>query len=143
MPGCVLRACGDDFDVDAFLTTSTLHPNGVWHRGESRSRSKLHSENGFNIVVTEHGKLKEDVPEALSFLSANEAELIRLRDFPGVKSLCLDFGHWQRDVAVQCDYLPSELLVLAGKLGLGIALSLYPASDDETEADGNRADKSL
>ncbi|MDB6074065.1 MAG: hypothetical protein JWO89_1705 [Verrucomicrobiaceae bacterium] len=143
MPGCILHACGDDFDVDGFLTISNLQPYSVYHRGEPRPRSKLQCENGFKIAVTEHGKLKEDVPEAISFLSANEAELLRLRDFPGVKSLCLDFGHWQRDVAVQCDYLPSELLVLAGKLGFGIALSLYPASDDEMEAGGDSADQPL
>ena len=136
MPGCVLRACGDDFDVDAFLSTSNLQPCAVYHRGEPRSRLKLHSENGFNIAVTEHGKLKEDIPEAISFLSAHEAELLRLRNFSGVKDVCLDFGYERRDVVVQYDYLPSELLVLVGKLGLGIELSLYPAMDNESEADG-------
>ncbi len=143
MPGCILRVQGVEFDVDAFLASSGFQPCVVYHRGEPMSRSRLYENNGFGVAVTEHGKLKEDIPEATSFLSANEAELLRLRDFPGVQSLYLDFGHWRRDVAVQCDYLPSELLVLAGKLGLGIALSLYPASDDESEADGNSADQAL
>lgn len=45
----------------------------------------------------------------------------------------LDFGYYLRldgqRVLVQCDFLPSELLKLAGELGIGIELSLYPKVD--------------
>ena len=47
----------------------------------------------------------------------------------------LDFGYGRcPTAAVQCDYLPPELLALAGSLGIGIELSLYPA-DKDCEAD--------
>ena len=44
----------------------------------------------------------------------------------------LDFGIERRDVAVQSDNLSSDLVRLAGSLGLAIELSQYPASDKET-----------
>ena len=38
----------------------------------------------------------------------------------------LDRGYFRRDAAVQCDYLPPQLLAIAGRYGIGIELSLYP-----------------
>ena len=46
---------------------------------------------------------------------------------PGVEDMRLDFGIERRDVAVQCDYLPPDLIRVAALLGLGIELSQYPA----------------
>jgi hypothetical protein len=45
----------------------------------------------------------------------------------------LDFGCWFRDVAAQFEYLPPELLVRAGSLGIGIELSFYPKCAPEAE----------
>jgi len=67
------------------------------------------------------------------FLRKHQSELSRLASFPGVDDRHLDFGYHHRDAAVQCDYLPPELLALAGSLGIGIELSLYPAPSDKTD----------
>ena len=45
-----------------------------------------------------------------------------------------DFGVERRDVAIQCDYLTPELVRLAGLLGLGIEVSLYWSSDEDSGA---------
>ncbi len=37
----------------------------------------------------------------------------------GHEDACLDFAIEQRDVAIQCDFFPPELIKLAGALGLG------------------------
>jgi hypothetical protein len=75
------------------------------------------------------------VQDAISFLTVNNHEVARLRSFPGIEHVYLDFGIARRDVLLQCDYLPPELVQLAGALGLGIELSQYPAySTDEGPA---------
>jgi len=38
-------------------------------------------------------------------------------------------------VALQCDYLPPELVCIAGSLGLGIELSQYPPEAVESNAE--------
>ncbi len=54
--------------------------------------------------------------------------MLRLGCYPGVTDMRLDFGYYRRDVAAQFDYLPPDLLARAGKLGIGIELSLYPSA---------------
>jgi hypothetical protein len=129
MPGCVLHVRGEDFDADAFLAGSTLRPYRVHHRGEpSRSGSYPHS--GFSLVVSDaDGDLKAEIADAIHFLSAHEAELLRLKEFADVSDLRLDFGLYRREVVAQFDYLPPQLLALAGRCGIGIELSQYATSD--------------
>ncbi len=50
---------------------------------------------------------------------------------PGVESACLDFAVEEKDTFTQCSYLEPELLKLAGGLGIGIEISLYPCSENE------------
>jgi hypothetical protein len=77
--------------------------------------------------------LSGQVKDAIVFLQKHQSEIARLAGFPGVEGRTLDFGYHNRNVFVQCDYLPPELLVLAGSLGVGIELSLYPAPSDKSK----------
>lgn len=127
MPGCVLRASSGDFDVDAFLRASTLKPCRVFHRGETGCpKGSSHEESGFCVDVSMATDLRIEVNDAIQFLQAHEAELTRLTQTLPPESVCLDFGHYRRDVAVQVDRLPHALLRLAVMLGIGITLSMYP-----------------
>ena len=72
--------------------------------------------------------------EVVRYLSAKFDELRRLQNFPGVTDLCLDFGYYRRDVVVQCDRLPAELIKLAGSLGMSIEVTLYPRPSEEVDA---------
>ena len=67
--------------------------------------------------------------KATLFLPSNEKELIRLRDFPGVEGISLDFGIEERDVPAQREAFPPELLFLLGKLGISLAFTLYPSQN--------------
>ena len=125
MPGCVLHVSGEDFDVDAFLGGSALQPYRVHHRGE-RNRSETYPDSGFSVNVSDvDGDLKAEIADAIDFLSAHEAELLRLRGFAGVSDIRLDFGYYRREVVGQFDYLPPALIASAGRCGIGIELSLY------------------
>ena len=92
---------------------------------------------GFFIQVTDgFGRLNSHTIEAAAFLREHELELSRLSRYPGVTDLWLDFGYNRDpDAAVQCDYLPPELLTRAGSLGIGIELSLYPPANDDEDDD--------
>jgi hypothetical protein len=138
MPGCVFHAHGVDFGVDGFLAGSSLRPYQVFRRGERRSHrdGRPWECSGFKIDVSAvRGQLAAQCNDAIKFLTSNKDELARLCAFPGVDNRRLDFGYDRRDVAVQCDYLPAELLLLAGSLNIGIELSLYPAAEDGCDAD--------
>jgi hypothetical protein len=69
------------------------------------------------------------------FLTANEAELSRLARWPGVTDMRLDFGYERRPAAaIQIDFLPADLLLAAGSLGIAIVLSLYPCDQEAEDA---------
>lgn len=137
MPGAVLHVTGDGFDPDDVLPSLSLRPYRVWRRGEPLAATgprsaRVYESGGFCCDVSEAGGILADqAADALKFLDEHRAALASLRDHPAVDDLRIDFGHYQRidgeRVVVQCDYLGPELLRLAGELGVGFELSLYPA----------------
>lgn len=129
MPGCNLHVTGDGFDVEAFLANSPFEPYDVFRRGEFKGRKnhKRQDCSGFSLEVSKvYGDLGKQCEEVTVFLQEYHGEMSRLRAFPGVTEVWLHFGYERREVAVQSEWLPPELLVLVGSLGLGIQLSLYP-----------------
>jgi hypothetical protein len=74
--------------------------------------------------------LPAQVRDAESFLSKHKREITRLSRFPGVEGLVLDFPiHLRigRKVVAQFDLFPATLVRAAGKLGIALELSIYPA----------------
>lgn len=139
MPGCVLHVTGERFDVDQFLASSSLKPYRVHHRGEPTARRRsgeLHDDSGFSVDVSEvDGDLSSEIQDAVAFLQRHEAELARVATIPEVTDRRLDFGYYRRDEFMQSEYLPPELLRLAGAHGIAIELSLYPQPDEIAVAD--------
>jgi hypothetical protein len=139
---CVLRAAGPEFDVAAFLATSMLVPSTTYHRGEpvlaTRPEGKKCKASGIVVSVSEApwSNLPAQVADAEQFLRENRQELSRLRSFPGVEDMALDFPIYQRvgeKVWMQTDSFPASLVAIAGALGLGLELSIYPPATDESE----------
>jgi hypothetical protein len=100
----------------------------------SRSE-KRHQAGGFKCDVSSAcGELADQVIDAIAFLQRHYDDLARLKGDPAVESMDIDFGYNLRidgeEVVVQYDYLPPELLRLAGELGLGIKLSLWPRPEE-------------
>lgn len=127
MPGCVFRVKGEHFQVDEFLEDSDLQPYRVLHEGELICRLERAAFSEFHVDVSfANADPQKEIADAIAFLTENEAEIRRLSAFPGVVSMCLDFGYYCREVSHQIDYLPPELIEIAGRLGLGIQLSHFP-----------------
>jgi hypothetical protein len=130
----ILRAYGADFDVDSFLQGCTLQVCAVKRFGEpvfpaSQPSGRKHDRSGVHILVSnaEFEEFPRQVAEAIEFLNVNGEEVKRLRQFPGVDGVTLDFGIARRDVLAQYDRFPAPLVRLAGSLDLDIELSQYPA----------------
>jgi hypothetical protein len=130
---CVLRASGTNFDVDEFLKTSSLDALTAFHRGElqlpSSSVTRKSDCSGMNVSVSTRdvSDLRGQIDDAIVFLSGNDRELKRLRDFPGLQRMDLDFPIEDRDVVYQRDAFPHKLLSLLGGLCIGLIVSRYPA----------------
>lgn len=135
---CVLRVIGTSFDVDAFLAESELRPQAVFHRGEARlpglPDASTWSASGFNLGVSDEGfhDLAPQVREAGRFLNQHEDELRRLGAFPGVEEVCLDFGIARRDIPMQSEVFPADLLWQAGALDIDLAVTHYAVAGEES-----------
>ncbi len=138
---CVLRVAGTQFDADKYLALSGLEATTVFHRGEPRSAAKpsgkLNGHSGFTVDVSDASRdgIGGQITDAIAFLKENGNAVRMLRAAPGVEDVFLDFPVDLRidgvNVIVQSDYLSPELVSLAGALGLGIEISIYPRDLEE------------
>jgi len=133
MPGVVLHVFGEAFDPRPILAEVSLRPYSKFRQGDKlfpdNPRSeRRHQAGGFLCDVSSaDGILADEVKDAILFLRRHYDDLARLAGIPDVELMRLDFGYYrQDDVMVQCDYLPPELLRLAGELGIGIMLLHFP-----------------
>jgi hypothetical protein len=141
----VLRAYGSDFDVDALLAGCTLPVSAVKRRGQplhptrQTDGGRRHVRSGVHVTASDaaFSDFPRQIVEVTAFLLLKAEQVRRICGWPGVESVTLDFGIERRDVAVQCDLLPSELIRLAGTFGLGIEISQYWPSDGESDSSGH------
>jgi hypothetical protein len=132
---CVLRVAGRGFDVDAYIRRGKLVPVAVYRRGEARfptlPRARKSTESGFHIVISkkELADFAGQARDAVVFLGHHRRAIRALCGRKGVETALLDFQvEWGKE-AVQVQLFPVELVRLAGKLGVGLQLSLYPEAD--------------
>src|SRR5690606_19706165 len=92
----VLRASGEEFDVDAFLAVSKLNPTKVFRRGEPRApktnpNGKTHETSGLNVVTSnaDFHELSRQIPETVAFLELHASEIRQLVAWPGVEGASL------------------------------------------------------
>jgi hypothetical protein len=137
---CVLRVTGKDFEPDGPLALSGLTPCNVFRKGPRsalRPDGPRRETSGFTVVVSRASRadLVEQVNDAIAFLRQHGNAIAGLRSAPGVEDLRLDFPVDLRidreTVMAQFDYFPPELVSLAGTLGLGIEISIYPVDLEE------------
>jgi len=145
---CVLRARGTDFDVDRYLSASSIPSINVYRRGEprlpaSRPDGAKHAGSGFNAEVSTAAwdDLPGQIEDARHFLARHKTDLERLRTFPGLEQLTLDFPTHLRigtnEVVVQTDRFPADILLAAGALGIELALTIWPRPTDRSGSEGN------
>ncbi|MFT3881366.1 MAG: hypothetical protein QM703_17085 [Gemmatales bacterium] len=128
--------------MDALLDGCTLPVCAVKRRGElvyptSQPNGRRYLKSGVHVTASDadFNEFPRQVAEVIAFLRSEAEQVKRLCAWPGVEAVDLDFGIERRDVAIQCDRLPPELVRLAGSFGLGIELSQYWAPGTEADAE--------
>ncbi|HJT16564.1 MAG TPA: DUF4279 domain-containing protein [Thermoanaerobaculia bacterium] len=127
MPGCVLRASGASFDVDAFLKESPFEPDVVYRKGQRRRPASRGAQkaSGFNVVISRSEEPDQQVKDAMKFLKAHRQELVRLMKAPGIDGALIDFHCPQQEFFARTAHLPNALLNSAAALGLDVDVSFY------------------
>lgn len=134
---CILRACGNDFDVDGFITKASLEIDSLWRKGEKRfaksATSEINQSSGLRVVVSEadFSQLAEQIEDVTSFLRQNLEQVKLLASFPGVEGTVLDFGAEIYPPGWASFTFPAALLALAGETGVSLCLSVYPTDKEE------------
>jgi hypothetical protein len=86
------------------------------------------------VSNADFNEFPRQVEEAIAFLLSNREQVSRLSEFSGVEGPTLDFGIARRNVLLQCDCFPAELIRLAASCGLAIELSQYPTDESPAVA---------
>ena len=129
MGSCIFTACGLSFDVDEFLKTSNLKPGLIYHKGEAVTLERQpRPDAGFVLAICQDDGdgLQFQFKESLRFLSVNEGELKRIRQF-GAEDLRLAFSYPVVDMLQHSEFLPPKLVSLIGHLQMGIELTCFKA----------------
>ena len=115
MSGCVLRVRGDGFAAETFAAGHVLPYERIW-------------KDSFNALASdcEGDDLLGQVKDSIQFLREHVSTLQAL-GAEGVE-MSLDFGLWEKDTFTQSFVLPAELVRIAGELGVGLGISLYPVA---------------
>lgn len=115
-----------------------LPPDRTWKKGDARSlKGKVYSNSGANFVVSEadFDEFTRQLDEATTYLEIHAKTIAEMVVAPGVQFAVLDFGVSLREgyVAQFC-YFPPQFVQLAADVGLGLEVSQYACSEDNTES---------
>ncbi len=119
---------GLNFDVDGFLKTTGLETVGIYHKGDmviGPDQTRIpRTDSGYMAIIDrdETRPLKYHINQTAKFLIQHESSLKKARSF-GADDLRLNFFYPNLEVHELSHYLPPELLLLAGVLGIGIEMS--------------------
>jgi hypothetical protein len=117
---------------ERFSKTTSLPIFGFHVKGQPvRARSdQTYESHRLSIDVSDKDwdDFEGQVADAISFLADHEQELIDLLKSHEATNAFLDFPLYSRldeNIINQNDHLPRELIVLAGRIGLGIGMAIY------------------
>jgi hypothetical protein len=129
---CVLKVYSDNNSFKSFATTSNIPVYSTYEKGDYRNETmKIIREDygiSFDVSDREWDELKGQIEDAILFLETHFEELKNLLSAHDISDAYLDFPIYSRldeNIVNQNDHLPKELIVLAGKLSLGIGMAIY------------------
>jgi hypothetical protein len=133
---CILTIGGKNFDIDDFVGKTKLRPYRKSYKGQPKLKTKpdedrlTHSSISIETSKADFDNLKKQIADTIRYLKRNKDKLVKITSTRGIDYAFLDFGIDLRidkkKVLTQSDTFPSELLKLAGDLGVDIELSIYP-----------------
>ena len=133
---CNLVILGKNLDIDTFLSRSKLRGFTKIYKGEPRFKSKPdgrkveHSRIAIQTSDADFDELDRQIKETIHYLKRKKDKLSHIKQVKEIDLALLDFGINLRidkkKVLLQSDRFPTELLRLAGEIGLDLELSIYP-----------------
>ena len=134
---CVLHVTSDISPFKSYLENSKLPVYRCHAKGDTNVKRKtIYNVYGFSCTVSDRSwkDLAGQIDDAHKFLKKHKQELEKLIVTHDISDIYLDFPFECRlnndNIFMQGEYLPANFLYLTGKLGINIALSHYPPSND-------------
>ena len=132
---CNLTILGEKLDVDELISKSKLRGYTKHYIGQPMFKSKpngkklIHSGIGTQTSKADFDNLDKQIKDTIKYLKTHAEKLSIIKQTKEIDFAVLDFGINLRidkkKILLQSDRFPSELLKLAGDLGLDIELSVY------------------
>ena len=129
---CILKVYSDNTSFKPFSEITNIPVFSTYEKGDYRNKSlKLLRTNyriSFDVSEKEWNDLGGQIKDAIYFLEKYFDELKDLLSSEYITSADLDFPIYSRlneNIVNQNDHLPKELIMMAGKLSLGIVISIY------------------
>lgn len=129
---CLLRITSDSHSFTAFANSTTMPVVSCKVKGDPKRKSGngVYDSHRMSLNVSDQDwdDLPGQVGDAIAFLTKWEHEIINLMVTHEATSAYLDFPVESRlndNIANQNDHLPKELIAVAGRIGLGIEISMY------------------
>ncbi len=127
---CIFRINGNELILEDLLSLLSK-PEKLFRKGEEKGK-KVIQKNSANYLVSEadFDQFQNQKQDAIKYLQKNNKTLREVMALSGVESACLDFAVEESESFTQSKYFEPELLKLAGNLGIGIEITMYPVGDN-------------
>lgn len=129
---CVLKAFSSTRSFKKFADTTAIPVFSSMEKGQTKNQDAATTYGEYRISFDVSDREWDDLPgqveDAVCFLNQWESELQSLISEFEPDEIVLDFPMYTRlgeEIANQNDYLPSDLIKIAGRLGLSIGISIY------------------
>jgi hypothetical protein len=127
---CLLKVYSNTNSFKSFKETTRIPVYSIYEKGDKQAKRKVHKDFkiSFDVSEKEWDDFKGQVQDAIDFLIKYRKDLKMLFKTHKITTAYLDFPIYSRlqgDIVNQNDHLPNELILLAGKLSLGIEISIY------------------
>lgn len=129
---CVLKVYSDNDSFKEFAETTSIPVYSMYEKGDCKSKLKevvrTDYRISFDVSDREWDDIEGQIEEAILFIEKNFDELMVLMSTHSISKAYLDFPLYSRldeNIVNQNDHIPAKLIGLAGKLSLGIEMSIY------------------
>lgn len=135
---CFLKVYSDTDSFKLFEKTTKIPVYSLYDKDEQQKKGRTDYKISFDVSDKDWDDFEGQIKDTILFLTKHYDELEELFKTHNITTAYLDFPIYSRlygDIVNQNDHLPKELIVLAGKLSLGIEMAIY--SKDAFERDGD------
>jgi hypothetical protein len=129
---CFLKVYSDSDSFKSFEKTTNIPVYSRYDKNEQLGNGENHVSTDYRISLDVSDKEWDDfqgqVKDAILFLTQHHEELELLFKTHNITTAYLDFPIYSRlngDIVNQNDHLPKELIMIAGRLSLGIEMAIY------------------